>query len=84
MRDLLKEILQFGVAITRAYITGGIIIAGLTIYERFIGRHISTKVFWWGLYAFFVVASFQAWRESIQSGYANKKGIESEAPRSSL
>jgi hypothetical protein len=83
MPALLREIFRFGSAITRylsAYITGGAIIAGLTIYERLTGRPISVKTVWWGLCGFFVVAAFQAWREQHRTAMRVERMLDQRRP----
>jgi hypothetical protein len=83
MPELLREIFRFCSAITRylsAYITGGAIIAGLTIYERLTGRPISARTFWWGLCGFFVVASFRAWRDQYRVAKQVEKMLDLRRP----
>ncbi len=83
MREALQGIFQFFLAITRylsAYITGGIIIAGITIYEHLAGKSISAKVFWRGIGGYFVVATFRSWRDQYRVAMQAKKTSSQKRP----
>lgn len=49
------------------YITGGVVVAAVTVYERLTRQTVSIDSLYVGLGAFFVVAAFSAWREQYQA-----------------
>src|SRR5213080_1858943 len=69
--DLIKEIGQFlwaVLTIWQAYMTGGIVIALLGIYERLMQKTVSIRTFLIGVLAFLLVALFLAWRDQLHRG----------------
>jgi hypothetical protein len=61
----LREIAEFlrqVITQVSAYITGGIVAAGVFVYERYSGENIPTDALSWGLVAFALVACFLAWK----------------------
>src|SRR6266581_1109996 len=73
--DLLKSILLFAQSVvskTTAYITGGIVAAGMSIYEHFTGKSVPINVFSWSIAIFFVTACFLSWREQYKENVSLK------------
>ena len=68
--DVLNEITRFGLAVVthwQAYMTGGIVVAILSAYERLTRKTISRRIVVIAIIAFFVVASFMAWRDQYRA-----------------
>jgi len=56
----------------QAYMTGGIVMAVLFIYERLWNKTVSTRTVVWGIIAFFIAAFFMAWRDQLNE----KRGLQ--------
>lgn len=77
---LFLEIWQFVVAVMSyltAYITGGIVMAVLFLYERFVNREVSLGFIYWGLVTFLLVSFFMAWRDEHHDLLAIQKKLQS-------
>lgn len=48
-------------------LTGGLIIGGLTLWDRAVGKPLSPETNWLIVAATFIVASFMAWRKEMQA-----------------
>lgn len=74
--QFIKSLVVFALAVVRqtaAYMTGGVVAAGVTTYEHYKGKSISMNAFTWGVVAFFVVACFLTWKkEHDRGGRTNK------------
>lgn len=78
MHACLKHIAVFSSRVIHnvsALITGGVVAAGVFIYEHFENKSIPMNAVYCGLCIFFIVGSFQAWR---------KQFMESEGFRNSI
>ncbi|MFN7928596.1 MAG: hypothetical protein U0Y68_11730 [Blastocatellia bacterium] len=70
MSELLHDILLFIYAVLTSlagYLTGGLVIAAMFIYERIKNKPISMRTFWVGLVIFLFVSFFSAWRDEHTS-----------------
>jgi hypothetical protein len=73
--ELLREIGLFLWSVFgywQAYMTGGIVMALLGLYERLVRKTISFRTFLVAVFAFLLVAFFMAWRDQ----YRQRLGME--------
>jgi len=65
----LREVGWFLVAVMKrwqAFVTGGLVVASLTVFERITGTPIPFRAFWWGIIVAFLMAIFLAWRDEYR------------------
>jgi hypothetical protein len=77
--EILKDIGVFVWAVLgtwQAYMTGGIVIALLGVYERVTKKTISLRTFIIGVFAFLLVAFFLAWRDQYHGVITAKTETE--------
>src|SRR6266481_696 len=77
--ELLEDIARFIWAVMsmwQAYMTGGIVIASLGIYERITNKTISLRTFIIGVAAFLLVAFFMVWRDQYRARVDAEKNLE--------
>jgi hypothetical protein len=60
----------------QAYVTGGAVVALVTLYERLSGNEISPRVVVYGFIAFLVVAFFMAWRDVRNEANVYKQNLD--------
>jgi hypothetical protein len=71
MGQFLKAIGRFAVSVVTqvaAYMTGGVVAAGVFVYEHYSGKNIPMDAVILGVVAFFVVACFLAWKKEFDGG----------------
>lgn len=79
MVRLFQDILQFLWAVLshwQAYMTGGMAMAAVFVYERLTSKTVSIRVVVGGIIAFLFVAFFLAWRDQYRAGLVAQQSID--------